>query len=59
MSKTASLLFAVTSVVWMCLSAFTISYRIWLAALFALLAFVNIGAGFVWKARARRKAGRM
>ncbi|WP_276354025.1 hypothetical protein [Cohnella caldifontis] len=57
MSKIASLTFALTSVVWMCLAAVSISYRIWLAALFGLLALLNIGAGFVWKARARRKAG--
>lgn len=51
MSKTASLLFAVTSVLWMTATAISISYRPWLAVLLGLLTVANIGAGFVWKAR--------
>lgn len=54
MSKTASLLFAVTSVIWMCATAISISYNVWLAILFGVLTVATIGAGFVWKARSRR-----
>ncbi|WP_219640703.1 hypothetical protein [Cohnella sp. CFH 77786] len=55
MSKTASLLFAVTSVLWMCLAAVSIGYNAWLAAAFGILACANIAAGFVWKARRNRR----
>lgn len=51
MSKTASLLFAVTSVLWMCATAISISYNVWLAIAFGVLTCANIAAGFVWKAR--------
>jgi len=53
MSKTASLLFAVTSVLWMCATAISISYNGWLAAGFGVLACANIATGFIWKARHR------
>lgn len=54
MSKTASLLFAVTSVLWMIATAVLISYNVWLAVLCGVLTCVNIAAGFVYKARRSR-----
>ncbi len=54
MSKTASLLFAVTSVLWMIATAISISYSFWLALLFLILTLANIGFGFIWKARSRK-----
>jgi hypothetical protein len=55
MSKTASLLFAVTSVLWMCATAISISYNGWLAAAFAVLTCANIAFGFITKAKQDRK----
>jgi hypothetical protein len=55
MSKTTALFFAVTSVLGMCATAFSISYNTWLAILFGCLTFAVMGLGFVVK---RRGSGR-
>jgi hypothetical protein len=55
MSKTAALLFAVTSVLGMCLTAFSISYNTWLAVLFGFLTCANMTMGFVVKSRGSRR----
>jgi hypothetical protein len=54
MNKTAALLFAVTSVLGMCATAFSISYNTWLAVLFGVLTIIIMGLGFVVKARGSR-----
>lgn len=55
MSKTLSLTFALLGCALLLATAFSISYNGWLAALFAVLALAVMGAGFVLKARLRRK----
>ncbi|GGF96671.1 DUF5325 family protein [Paenibacillus abyssi] len=55
MSKPLSLLFAVTSVLLMSATAIAISYNGWFALLFFALTICNIGAGFIVRARMRRK----
>lgn len=55
MSKSLSLLFAVTSVLWMIATAVSISFNGWLTLLFGILTIVNIGFGFVVKARKTKR----
>lgn len=55
MSKTASLLFAVAAVVLMLATGVAISHNGWLAALFFILTFVVIGAGFIYRAKALKR----
>ncbi|CAM4347372.1 DUF5325 family protein [Paenibacillus tarimensis] len=55
MSKSASLLFACISVLFMFATAIMISHNGWLALLFFLLTMGVIGYGFVYKARQRRR----
>ncbi|AZN40079.1 DUF5325 family protein [Paenibacillus albus] len=57
MSKLMSLFFAVLSVLLMCATAISISYSGWLTVLFFLLTICCIGAGFIVKARMRRRNG--
>ncbi|REE92870.1 hypothetical protein A8990_103177 [Paenibacillus taihuensis] len=57
MSKPMSLFFAVLSVLLMCATAISISYSGWLTVLFFLLTICSIGAGFIVKARMRRRNG--
>ncbi|WP_192896586.1 DUF5325 family protein [Cohnella sp. AR92] len=54
MNKPLGLLFAITSVAWMTATAISLDYNGWLAALFFVLCILNIGAGFIVKARLRR-----
>ncbi len=56
MPKHLSLFFAIITVVFMSLTAISISHNGWLVLLFATLAFFSTGAGFIVKARLRRKA---
>lgn len=55
MSKTASLLFAFTAVILMLATGVAISHNGWLAALFFVLTFVVIGAGFMYRAKALKR----
>lgn len=56
MSKTLSMFFAVLSVLFMSATAVSISYSGWYVLLFSLLSLLSMGAGFIVKARLRRKA---
>lgn len=55
MSKGLSLFFASLSVLFMSATAISISHNGWLVALFALLSLFSMGAGFITKARLRRR----
>ncbi|WP_028546848.1 DUF5325 family protein [Paenibacillus taiwanensis] len=55
MSKGLSLWFACSSIALLMATAIAISYNAWLAILFGLLSIFNMGAGFIVKARLRRK----
>ncbi|MBD2868072.1 DUF5325 family protein [Paenibacillus arenilitoris] len=55
MSKTLSLVFSVLAVLFMSATAISISHSGWLVLLFGLLSFFTIGAGFIVRARMRRK----
>ncbi|MFC4775549.1 hypothetical protein ACFO9Q_01975 [Paenibacillus sp. GCM10023252] len=55
MSKSLSLFFSVVGVLFMCATAMTLSYNGWLAALFLFLSIATIAAGFITKARLRRR----
>ncbi|WP_158602204.1 DUF5325 family protein [Cohnella endophytica] len=55
MSKPLSLFFAVVSIIFLLATAFSISHNGWLTLLFAVLALVTTGSGFVVKARLRKK----
>ncbi|CAM3772123.1 DUF5325 family protein [Marinicrinis lubricantis] len=56
MSKSLSLLFAVSSVILLILTGASLSYRQpWLALLFIVLYIFMVGAGFIVKAKIRRK----
>ncbi|WP_161807509.1 DUF5325 family protein [Bacillus sp. FJAT-28004] len=55
MSKPLSLFFSVLAIVFMSAMAISISYNGWLVLLFGLLSLFTIGAGFITKARLRRK----
>ncbi|MBJ6362311.1 DUF5325 family protein [Paenibacillus sp. GCM10012307] len=55
MPKSLSLLFAGVSVIFMSATAVSLSHNRWLALLFFALTILNIGYGFVVKARYRRK----
>lgn len=55
MSKSLSMFFAVLSVVFMSATAISISYSVWYVLLFSVLTLLSIGAGFIVKARMRRK----
>lgn len=54
MSKSLSLFFACTSVVFMLATAFTLSVNGWLSALFGLITLAIIGYGFSLKAKLSR-----
>ncbi|MDQ0060690.1 hypothetical protein [Paenibacillus harenae] len=55
MSKQLSLFFAILSVIWMSAMAISISHSGWLVLLFGLLWLFTTAAGFIVKARLRRK----
>ncbi|GKU80361.1 hypothetical protein [Paenibacillus sp. L3-i20] len=55
MSKPLSLFFASLSILFMSATAISISHSGWLVLLFGLLSFFSVGAGFITKARLRRK----
>ncbi|MBM7567409.1 DUF5325 family protein [Paenibacillus sacheonensis] len=55
MSKPLALFFALFSVLLMSVTAISISYNGWLAALFFFLTICSIGAGFVVNAKMRRR----
>lgn len=55
MPKSLSLFFAVLSVVFMSAMAVSIAHNGWLVLLFGLLFLFSTGAGFIVKARFRKK----
>ncbi|MEK3882877.1 DUF5325 family protein [Paenibacillus sp. PL2-23] len=55
MSKSLSLFFACLSVLFMSATAISIAHNGWLVLVFSVLTFFSIGAGFITKARLRRK----
>lgn len=55
MSKGLSLFFASLSVLFMSATAISISHNGWLVALFSMLSVFSMGAGFITKARLRRR----
>lgn len=55
MSKPLSLLFSILAVAFMSGMAVSISHSFWLVLLFGTLTLLTIGAGFIAKARLRRK----
>lgn len=56
MGKGLSLWFAVSSILLLTAASISISSNIWLALLLGVLCILNIGWGFILKARLRRKA---
>ncbi|MBH5319185.1 DUF2244 domain-containing protein [Paenibacillus sp. GSMTC-2017] len=55
MSKSLSIFFASLSILFMSATAISISHNGWLVLLFSLLSLFSVGAGFIVKARLRRK----
>ncbi|NIK78428.1 putative membrane protein [Paenibacillus castaneae] len=55
MSKSLSLFFSVLAILFLSAMAVSISYNVWYVLLFGLLSLFTIGAGFITKARLRRK----
>lgn len=55
MSKPLSLMFAVLVTLLMSATAISISHSGWLVLLFTILTLLTTGAGFIVKARLRRK----
>ncbi|WP_458124037.1 hypothetical protein [Paenibacillus sp. Z3-2] len=55
MSKGLSLWFAFSSIILLAVTAVTISYSGWLAALLFVLSIANIGWGFVIRAKKERQ----
>ncbi|CAH1212388.1 hypothetical protein PAECIP111892_03745 [Paenibacillus auburnensis] len=55
MGKGLSLWFATSSILILTAASICISYNIWLALLLGILCVLNIGWGFILKARLRRK----
>ncbi|MBT2283383.1 hypothetical protein J7E78_07515 [Paenibacillus polymyxa] len=55
MSKGLSLWFAFSSIILLAVTAITISYSGWLAALLFVLSIANIGWGFVIRAKKERQ----
>ncbi|WP_150268938.1 DUF5325 family protein [Paenibacillus tepidiphilus] len=55
MGKGLSLWFAISSIALLTAASISISYNIWLVLLFSVLCILNIGWGFILKARLRRK----
>ncbi|AWV35677.1 hypothetical protein MHH60_23555 [Paenibacillus sp. FSL H7-0716] len=55
MSKGLSLWFACSSILILTAASIAISYSFWLALLLGFLCVLNIGWGFILKARIRRK----
>lgn len=56
MSKPLSLFFASLSILFLSATAISIAHSGWLVLLFSLLSLFSVGAGFIVKARLRRKA---
>ncbi|REK74625.1 hypothetical protein [Paenibacillus paeoniae] len=56
MSKTLSLFFASLSILFLSATAISISHSGWLVLLFGLLSLFSVGAGFIVKARLRRRS---
>ncbi|WP_179090252.1 DUF5325 family protein [Paenibacillus sp. FSL H8-0548] len=55
MSKPLSLFFSVLAILFMSAMSVSISHSGWLVLLFGVLCLLTIGAGFIVKARMRRK----
>ncbi|WP_379130406.1 hypothetical protein [Paenibacillus sp. sgz500958] len=55
MSKGLSLWFASSSILILTAASISISYNIWLALLLGAVCILNIGWGFIIKARLRKK----
>ncbi|WP_042199777.1 hypothetical protein [Paenibacillus camerounensis] len=56
MGKGLSLWFSISSILILTAASVSISYNLWLALLLGLLCILNIGWGFILKARLRRRA---
>ncbi|AIQ49208.1 hypothetical protein R70723_27355 [Paenibacillus sp. FSL R7-0273] len=56
MGKGLSLWFSTSSILILTAASISISYNLWLALLLGLLCILNIGWGFILKARLRRRA---
>ena len=55
MSKTASLLFAISAVALMLATGVAVSHNGWLAAILFILTFAVIGAGFRYRAKVLKR----
>ncbi|MNV76723.1 hypothetical protein D3C71_1700950 [compost metagenome] len=55
MSKGLALWFALSSILLLAAASIALTYRVWIALLLGLLCILNIGLGFIVKARTRRK----
>lgn len=55
MSKGLSLWFALSSILLLAAASIALSYRLWMALLLGALCVLNIGWGFIIKARSERK----
>ncbi|TQR42236.1 DUF5325 family protein [Paenibacillus popilliae] len=56
MNKWLSLWFACSSIALLIATAISISQSVWLALLFTILTIVNMGCGFIVKAKLRRRS---
>ncbi|MNM10648.1 hypothetical protein D3C81_207800 [compost metagenome] len=54
MSKGLALWFALSSILLLAAASIALTYRVWIALLLGLLCILNIGLGFIVKARTRR-----
>ncbi len=57
MSKPLSLFFSVLAIVFLSAMSISISHSGWLVLLFGTLSLLTIGAGFIVRARLRRRNG--
>ncbi|MBY9078880.1 hypothetical protein KIH86_01285 [Paenibacillus sp. HN-1] len=55
MSKGLSLWFALSSILLLAAASIALTYRVWIALLLGLLCILNIGLGFIVKARTRQE----
>ncbi|MCR2806172.1 DUF5325 family protein [Paenibacillus soyae] len=59
MSKSLSLFFACLSVLFMSATAISIAHNGWLVLVFSMLTLLSIGAGFITKAKLRRRGNKI
>ncbi|AIQ65465.1 hypothetical protein PSTEL_22460 [Paenibacillus stellifer] len=55
MSKGLALWFALSSILLLAAASIALTYQVWIALLLGLLCILNIGLGFIVKARTRQK----